>query len=75
MLSSPDIETSTSLVLSGSGVPGPDAGVGTPAAGEGASPAAQQQFQSLQPPRAAAGDLTLALTCLRPQNMTSKGDR
>jgi len=25
MLSSPDIETSTSLVLSGSGVPGPDA--------------------------------------------------
>jgi len=32
MLSSPDIETSTSLVLSGSGVPGRDAGVGTPAA-------------------------------------------
>jgi len=74
MLSSPDIETSTSLVLSGSGVPGPDAGVGTPTAGEGPSPAAQQQFQSLQP-RAAAGDLTLALTCLRPQKMTSKGDR
>ena len=32
MLSPPDVETSTSLVLSGSGVPSPDAGVCTPAA-------------------------------------------
>ena len=58
MLSPPDIETSTSLVLSSSGVPGSDAGVGTPAAavGEGPSPAAQQQLLQQQ---AAAGDLTL----------------
>ena len=42
MLSPPDVETSTSLVLSGSGVPSPDAGVCTPAAaaaGEAPSPA------------------------------------
>ena len=31
MLSPPDVGTSTSLVLSGSGVSSPDAGVGTPA--------------------------------------------
>ena len=61
MLSSPDVETSTSLILSGSGVPGPDAGVGIPAvaAGEAPSPAAWRRSQS---PHAttAAGDLTHA---------------
>jgi len=46
MLSPPDVQTSTSLVLSGSGVP--DAGVGTPAtaavaAGEAPSPAARSR--------------------------------
>jgi len=67
MLSPPDVETSTSLVLSGSGVPGPDAGVGTPAAatvaaGEAPSPAARRRSQSLQSPHAtaAAGNLTHA---------------
>jgi len=46
MLSPPDVKTSTSLVLSGSGIPGPDAGVGTFAAataGEAPSPAEQRQ--------------------------------
>jgi len=48
MLSPPDVQTSTILVLSGSGIPGPDAGVGTPvtaavAAGEAPSPAACSQ--------------------------------
>jgi len=54
----PDIDTShttINLVLSGSGVPGPNAG--TLAAAEGPSPAAQQQFQSLQS-HATLGDLT-----------------
>ena len=67
MLSPSDVETSTSLVLSGSGVPGPDAGVGTPAAatvaaGEAPSPAARRRSQSLQSPHAtaAAGNLTHA---------------
>ena len=67
MLSSPDIETNTSLVLSGSGVPGRDAGVGTPAAaaagGERPSPAAGRRSQSLQPhAAAAAGDLTILIS-------------
>jgi len=63
MLSSPDIETSTSLVLSGSGVPGRDAGVSTPAGGERPSPAVGRRSQSLQPhATAAAGDLTISTT-------------
>ena len=65
MLSSPDIETSTSFVLSGSGVPGRDAGVVTPAAagGERPSPAAGRRSQSLQPhATAAAGDLTILIS-------------
>jgi len=67
MLSSPDIETSTSLVLSGSGVPGPDAGVGIPAAaaaaGERPSPATRRRSQSLQPhATAAAGYLTILIS-------------
>jgi len=62
MLLSPDIETSASLDLSGSGVP--DAGVGTPSAAGGMpSPAARRRSQSLQPlATAAAGDLTILIS-------------
>jgi len=60
MLLSPDIETSASLDLSGSGVP--DAG--TPSAAGGMpSPAARRRSQSLQPlATAAAGDLTILIS-------------